>query len=182
MPDSNGHAGGEVDLMGVHTPPAASAPAPAPAGGGDLVDFLGFGDPAPAAAAPASPPANSPPFSPSVSMSGDEYQNTWGGINDSESLVTMVPLQAVPKSADEVEAKLAKHNIMTMASGELPAEFKFFLYAKEASSGALVLIQGNLEKQGEALLVLTVKISGGDGAAGQAKVDKLAAVMTTALA
>lgn len=178
MPDSNGHAGGEVDLMGV-----GSAPPPAPAPVNELVDFLGFGDPTRAAApVPPPPPANSPPFSPSASLTGDDYQGKWGAISDSEALVTMVPMKGIPGSTEEVEASLARYNIKTMASGELPTEFKFFLYAQETSSNALILIQGNLDKQpGEALLVLTVKISGGDGGLGQQKVDKLAAVMSTAL-
>lgn len=180
LAESNGHAGGEVDLMGVGSSPAAAAPAPAP-GGDALVDFLGFGYATPAAA-PAPPPANSPPFVPGVTMAGDDYQNTWGAINDSESLVAMVPLKRIPGSTDEVETALSRYNISTMASGELPTEFKFFLYAQESSSNALVLIQGNLDKQsGDALLILTVKLSGGDGSSGQASVDKLAAVMTTAL-
>jgi AP-4 complex subunit beta-1 len=118
-----------------------------------------------------------------VSMTGDEYQTTWGAINDSESLVTMVPLKGMPGSTDEVESALNRYNIMTMASGELPTEFKFFLYARESSSNSLVLIQGNIDKQsGDALLILTCKISGGTGSSGQASVDKLGAVMTTALA
>lgn len=179
--ESNGHVGA-VDLMGGGAPPGEPpAPSPAPAETGDLVDFLSMGDPTPVAAS-TPPAANSPPFSPGVSLTGDEYQNSWGAINDSESLVTMIPLKGVPKTTDEVESALAKFNIMTMASGELPTEFKFFMYAKDTSSNSLVLIQGNLDKQsGEALLVLTVKISGGDGSPEQAKVDKLAAVMTTAL-
>lgn len=178
--ESNGH--GEVDLMGGGAPPVVPpAASPAPVATGDLVDFLSMGEPTPAAAS-TTPPANSPPFSAAVSLTGDEYQNSWGAINDSESLVTMIPLKGVPKSTDEVESALAKFNIMTMASGELPTEFKFFMYAQDTSSNSIVLIQGNLDKQsGEALLVLTVKISGGDGSPGQAKVDKLAAVMTTAL-
>lgn len=184
MPVANGHAVGEVDLMGGGGPPPAAAAAapPAPAPAGDLVDFLGFGDPTPAAA-PAPPPANAPPFSPTANLSGEDYQNSWGAINDSESIVTMIPMKSIPASTDEVEAKLAKNNIMTMASGELPNEFKFFLYARETASNALVLIQGNVDKQsGEALLLLTCKVSGSDGLQDQKKIDVLTAVMTQSLA
>ena len=181
IPEANGHAGGEVDLMGGGGPPVAAAAPPAPAPAGDLVDFLGFGDPSPAAA-PA-PHAHAPPFSPSASLSGDDYQNSWGAINDSVSIVTMIPMKGIPGSTDEVEAALATNNIMTMASGELPTEFKFFLYARETSSNALILIQGNIDKQsGEALLLLTCKVSGGDGLNDQKKIDILTAVMTQSLA
>ena len=181
IPEANGHAtGGDAfDLMGGGAPAAAPA-APPPAG--DLVDFLGFGDPAPAAT-PAPPPAGTPPFVASASLSGDEYQNLWGTINDSEAIVTMIPMKSIPGSTDEVEAKLAKNNIMTMASGELPTEFKFFLYAQESASSGFVLIQGNIDKQsGEALLLLTCKVSGGDGLLNQKKIDILTAVMTQSLA
>ena len=72
---------------------------------------------------------------------------------------------------------------MTMASGELPTEFKFFLYAQESTSDGFVLIQGNIDKQsGEALLLLTCKVSGGDGVQDQKKIDILTAVMTQSLA
>jgi AP-4 complex subunit beta-1 len=167
----------------IHVPviqSTASSAAIAPAPSGDLLDILGLGD-----SAPPSPTVSSsgPPFSAAVRLTGDEYQSTWGGISDLQSLVTMVPLKRIPSSTEQVEAALAKHNIMTMASGELPTEFKFFLYAQESASNSLMLIQGNLDKQaGEALLVLTVKINGGDGGPlDQTKVDKLTAVLSTAL-
>ena len=172
--------GGEVDLLG--NPSESAPPARAPAPAGDLLDFLGLGDPAPAAA-PAPPPVNAPPFSPSASMTGDEYQSQWGAISDADALVTMIPMPSLPGSTDEVEAKLAKNNIMTMASGELPNEFKFFLYAQETASNGLVLIQGNIDKQsGEPMLLLACKVSGGDGVLDQKKIDILTAVMSQSLA
>jgi len=186
IPETNSYAGaGEVDLMGSGGAQSVAAPAapPAPPPAGDVFDFLGVADPTPAAApTPASHDSNAPAFEKNVTMSGDDYQKHWGVINDSESIVTMVPMKAIPRSTEEVENALAKYNIMTMASGELPTEFKFFLYAQESSSKSMVLIQGNLDKEsGEALLVLTCKISGGNGISDQHSVDKLAAVMATAL-
>jgi hypothetical protein len=187
VPETNGgYAPGDADLMGGgggYEPSAPAAP-PAPAPAPDLVDLLGFGDPTPAAT-PAPPPplasSGGPAFSASATMTGDEYQEKWGAVNDSESIVTMIPMRGIPNNTDEVENKLANHNVMTMASGELPTEFKFFLYAQETASGALVLIQGNIQKGDEPLLILTVKVHGGDGLPDQQKVDKLSEVMTQAL-
>eukprot|EP00797_Seminavis_robusta_P024560 Sro413_g138080.2 (414) ;mRNA; r:32220-33461 len=171
--------GGGLDVLGKTSAPA---PAPAVAAAAGSFDLLGMGDPGGAAPAPAAP-SGGPPFNAAVSMTGDEYQNTWGAINDSQSVVSMVPLKKIPGSTQEVETALARHGIKTMASGELPTEFKFFLYAQDSPTGLLMLIQGNLDKQsGEALLVLTVKVNGGDGGASdQQKVDTLTAVMSSAL-
>lgn len=184
--ETNGsYAAGDTDLMGGSGGGyEASAPAalPGPALAGDVVDFLGFGDPSPSAT-PAPPPAPSggQPFSDSITMTGEGYQEKWSAVNDSDSIVTMIPMKSIPSNTDEVEHALAKHNIITMASGELPTEFKFFLYAQEVESGALVLIQGNIQKGDEPLLILTVKIHGSDGLSDQEKVDKLTEVMTRAL-
>ena len=187
IPQTNGgYASGDADLMGGGDGYEASTPAapPAAAHATNVMDFLGFGDPAPA---PAPPPASSgggadgPAFNASATMTGDDYQEKWGAVSDSEAIVTMVPLKGIPSNTEEVENKLAKHHVMTMASGELPTELKFFLYAQETASGALVLIQGNIQKGDEPLLILTVKIHGGDGLSDQQKVDKLTEVMTQAL-
>ena len=120
------------------------------------MDLLGFGDDTPA------PPRSSRRckcslLEPGVTMSGEEYQSLWGSISDAEATVTTVPLNAVPTSTDVVEEALASNNVMTMASGELPTEFKFFLYAKD-TSGVLFLLQGNVSKTpGEALMIVTIK-------------------------
>ena len=66
-----------------------------------------------------------------------------------------------------------------MASGELPNEFKFFLYAADSNNtGAVFLIQSNIEKTAEPLMIVTVKVSGGGG---PGMVEKLIDVMTKAL-
>jgi len=138
-------------------PPAAAATSP-PAG---VVDLLGFGDSAPAPAAPPAPPSFA--LVP-ISISGDEYQTTWGAIPDAQANVVMVPLKSMPTSTGTVETSLAAHNVQTMASGELPQEFKFFLYAKSAGN-SLFLVQSNISKTEEPVMILTVKVQAGGGAA-----------------
>jgi vesicle coat complex subunit len=167
-------------------------PAPAPEGGGfeaaaappplaapalyapahdatDVMDLLGFGD-------TMLPTMLS--LVPNVTMSGDVYQSTWGSISDADATVTTIPLNAVPTSTDAAEAALARNNIMTMASGELPTEFKFFLYAKDTSD-VMFLLQGNVSKSpGEPLLIITIKATGGTASA---KIEQLVELIRSSL-
>lgn len=164
--------------------PSAPVTDPGAAGGFADVDLLGFGgpsEPASPAPPPAAPVAASAQISlsPQVALSGEEYQNTWGAISDGESEVRIVPLPSLPSSADQVESALARYGIMTMASGELSNEFKFFFYAQDSISGNLFLVQANLEKTADPTLVVTVKVSGGGAA--QQPVDQLIEVMNAAL-
>jgi AP-4 complex subunit beta-1 len=144
------------------TPPAGETVAQRPtvpaAANAMVADLLGFDSPVapPAAAAQESAFA----LAPGVTMTGDEYQSKWASISDSEAIVSTVSLRSVPSSTDEIEAGLTSISVSTMASGELPAEFKFFLYAKHATSGNFFLIQSNIGKAGEPLMIITVKISG----------------------
>jgi AP-4 complex subunit beta-1 len=156
----------------VHTvAPPALAPAAAAA---DVMDLLGFGGDAPAPAPVAPPPGLSLK---NMTMSGDEYQNHWGAISDSEAIVTAVQVSSMPSNTEQVEQTLAAYNVLTMASGELPNEFKFFLYAADEVSGEIFLIQSNLSKGGEPLLILTIKATG----AGAGKVEQLVDVIRSAL-
>jgi AP-4 complex subunit beta-1 len=79
---------------------------------------------------------------------------------------------------------LGASGIQTMASGELPAEFKFFLYAQEQNNGALFLIQSNIDKSSsqEPLMIVTVKLANAMTADPQTLTDQLMALMTKALA
>ena len=117
---------------------------------------------------------------PGVTMTGDEYQSTWASISDGDATVTTIPLNAVPTSTDAVETVLANNaNIMTMASGELPTEFKFFLYCKDTAD-VFYLLQCNVSKTpGEALFIVTIKTSG--GAAGNAKIEQLVELLRSSL-
>jgi AP-4 complex subunit beta-1 len=157
------------------------------------VDLLGFGGPSssPVAASAASPPPPAPPLSsshavagislnPSVAMTGDEYQAKWGAIPDADATVSTVFLPRLPASTDAIEQALASAHVMTMASGELPNEFKFFLYCQDGASGSFFLIQSNIEKTaGEPLIILTIKKSGGSG--GPDLIERLVEVINKAL-
>jgi hypothetical protein len=90
-------------------------------------------------------------------MTGDAYQSSWGSIPDNDAAVSAIPLPRMPSNTGEVESKLASRHIVTMASGELPNEFKFFLYAQDAATSEMFLIQANVEKSADPLLILTVK-------------------------
>ena len=43
-----------------------------------------------------------------------------------EAVVVSTPMRFGPTSTDVVKGALGTFNVMTMVSGELPAEFKFF--------------------------------------------------------
>ncbi len=125
------------------------------------VDLLGFGtEPTPAPVLPTS--AASFALNPGVSMSGDEYQTSWSSVPDAESHVLSIPLSNLPSSTNAVESPLAQASIKTMASGELPSEFKFFLYAQDSSPDAsLILVQASIAKGSTpSEMLLTLKISG----------------------
>jgi hypothetical protein len=112
-------------------------------------------------------------------MTGEQYQSKWGSIADADASVSTVPLAQLPASTDQVEQSLAAASIMTMASGELPNEFKFFLYAEDSVTRSFFLIQSNVEKTAEPLMIVTVKVCGGSG--GPALVESLMQVITSAL-
>lgn len=155
--------------------PAMHSVAPAP-GGGDVMDLLGFGG-GPPAPAPNAPP-NAGLALKTVTMTGDDYQNYWSIISDADALVTAVPVSSMPSNTEQVEQILAAYHIVTMASGELPNEFKFFLYTADAGSDELFLIQSNLSKGGEPLLILTIKAT---GAVAAGKVEQLVDIIRSAL-
>lgn len=154
-------------------------PAPAAGESGMVMDLLGFGGGgAPPAPAPVAPPSSGLTLSGSATMTGDEYQSHWGAIPDSEATVTAIPIGAIPTNTDQVEGTLAAYNVLTMASGELPAEFKFFLYAADEASGEMFLIQSNCSKGGEPLLIVTIKATGPTAVG---KMDQLVDVIRNAL-
>jgi AP-4 complex subunit beta-1 len=164
-----------------HDAPAQVHIAPAPAST-DYVDLLGdLGSPSPPPAAPPAPSTTATfSLNAALSMTAEEYQSKWGTIPDADATVSMVPLKQLPTSADQVEQSLARVAVLTMASGELPNEFKFFLYATDSASGTVFLIQSNIEKTEEPIMIVTVKMSGGGGG-GTLLVEKLISTMTSAL-
>ena len=156
---------------------------PVPLADAGEVDLLGFGGPSePLPAAPA-PTASVLSLSPGASLSGDQYQSMWGSISDADAVVSTIPLPSLPPSTDHVEHALAGIHIMTMASGELPNEFKFFLYAQDAESGSYLLIQSNIDKSSphDALMIVTIKVTttGSDSAS---LADQLVQTMASHLA
>lgn len=56
-----------------------------------------------------------------------------------------VDLQRLPSSPAELEASLASHRIMTLASGDLPDIMKFLLYAQDLD-GNMYLVQAVIAK------------------------------------
>eukprot|EP00591_Stephanopyxis_turris_P011481 CAMPEP_0195531852 /NCGR_PEP_ID=MMETSP0794_2-20130614/36507_1 /TAXON_ID=515487 /ORGANISM="Stephanopyxis turris, Strain CCMP 815" /LENGTH=843 /DNA_ID=CAMNT_0040663807 /DNA_START=252 /DNA_END=2783 /DNA_ORIENTATION=- len=151
-------------------------PAPAPSAVDTVVDLLGFGDPAPVVAAP---PTSSIALSSNVNMDGDAYQSLWGA-QANPILSLQIPLRNLPSTTTDVESSLANVNILTMASGELPTELKFFLYAQEAPAGVTFLLQLVVKKPPSAIqLDVEIKTSpGGD----REKADQLVELMKGALA
>ena len=160
------------------TTATTTAPAAPPAAAPE-VDLLGFGGPpAPAAATPVPPAAASGlSLHPSMTMTGDEYQSKWEAVPDAQASVSTVPLTSLPPDAGSLELKLKGVSIQTMASGELPNEFKFYLYAQDAVNGTLFLIQSNIEKTADPLMIVTVKTSGGTGTG----VDELIQLISNAM-
>jgi len=165
--------------------PVTETAAPPPVNDGMVADLLGFD-------APVAPPAQPPPaasqqspfaLATDITMTGDEYQSKWATISDADAIVCTVLLRAVPGSTGEIESALSDISVFTMASGELPTEFKFFLYAKDAGSGCVFLIQSNVGKSGEPLMIITVKVSGENMSSEQQqqKVDQLIQTVQGAL-
>lgn len=129
------------------TPQPTTIPAstPAPAETAPIVaDLLDFMDSAPVSTPqPTSSPPVSISFTAGFTMTGDEYQTMWGA--QVEAANTSFSLNHLPSSTDQIEAGLAGVNLYTMASGELPTEFKLFLYGKE-DNGSTFLLQAVISK------------------------------------
>mmetsp|Transcript_16779 Transcript_16779/g.25356 ORF Transcript_16779/g.25356 Transcript_16779/m.25356 type:complete len:794 (-) Transcript_16779:8-2389(-) len=138
--------------------PVVEGPA-APADGG-VVDLLGFGgDAAPApAAAPVAPPSTSLSLRSAMTMSGDEYQAAWEAIPDADATVTAIPLSSMP-TLQWMEQTLTSVHIFTMASGEVENELKFYHYCCDESD-TFYLIQSNISKDQDPLLIVTCKSQG----------------------
>jgi hypothetical protein len=119
-----------------------------------------------------------------VSLSGEEYQSKWGAVSDLEAVVISLPMSSRPPSTDGVEAALGTFNVMTMASGELETEFKFFLYCQEEDyyGGSFILIQAVVMKSPPSL-TLTIKPSGEvvNSNKQKEKIDQLVELIRSAL-
>ncbi|KAL7465895.1 hypothetical protein ACHAXS_006200 [Conticribra weissflogii] len=154
------------------------------------VDLLGFGDdvsamsvPTPAPVGPAS--LQSLSLKSEVILTGEDYQRKWSSVPDGEAVViSALPMTNGPTSTDGVEEPLKVFNVFTMASGELPNEYKFFLYGQEedAYGGGFFLVQAVVSKA-PFTLSLTIKPSGGDAnlTKRNEKIDQLVELIKSAL-
>lgn len=180
------HMSGASLNDGYGADPAALAHQPAPSA---EVDLLGFGFDDPPAPTPAATTSSnslqSLSLKSSLSLSGEDYQGKWGSVPDSEAIVLSgIPMSSAPPSTDVVEGALSAFSVFTMASGELPSEFKFFLYAQEEDTfgGCYFLAQAVALKQPSSLN-LTIKPVGGDADPNKRKekVDQLVELIKSAL-
>jgi len=172
-----------VDSAPIVPPPTADAPAPplttpsvqlpTTSVPNTVVDLLGFGggDPAPPLPVAAAPPSSFSLKS-NVIMAGEEYQASWETIPDADATVTAIPMKFMPSSTDQVEQLLSSANVYTMASGELPTEFKFFLYAQGVEN-EWFLIQSNISKGDEPLLIVTIKTTNNNSKSAELLVEHL---------
>ena len=112
-------------------------------------DLLGFDTPSPVVATTpvAAKSSSDISFVTGATMSGDDFQDNWQTIPDTDAFVETISLPTVPSSTSTIEAALNGIGVCTMASGELPDEFKLFFYAQEeGGDGCIVLIQSNISK------------------------------------
>jgi len=100
-----------------------------------IADLLDFG---------ISTPPPIPTLRPQVTMDGEKYQQLWTA--HPEAINAIIPLKKLPDLTSEIETALASFNIQTMASGELPTEFKFFMYAQQNDNDNIILLQAVVEK------------------------------------
>jgi len=106
------------------------------------MDLLGFGDDIGASESSRS----SLILDASYAMTSDDYQSQWGSISDTQAFHSTVSLRTQPTSTEMVENLLQQASIKPMASGELPSELKFFLYAKDSRRNSVILIQLSISK------------------------------------
>jgi len=174
-----------ADSAPIVPPPIAAAPAPAPTAiaaappptptaemGNSVMDLLGFNPPDPIPTP--LPPSPSFALKSVVTMSGEEYQASWDRVPDADATVSAIPMKSMPVSTEAVERQLSSFHIFTMASGELPTEFKFFLYAASTSE-ELFMVQSNVNKADTAdpLLIVTIKTTNGSNKSKELLVDEL---------
>lgn len=144
------------------TPQSSTTNPPATAAVADLLDFGVTLDEPPLQPTPA-PPTNTLNLAPNVTMAGDTYQSIWGANPEAASL--LIPLKQPPTNIPQIEQTLANSRIYTMASGELPTEFKFFLYTQELDTQQYLLLQAVFRKdttQPDLNIVIKISSSSAD--------------------
>ena len=164
-----------TNIPAVTPQPAPSNPS-ATAAVADLLDFGGPSDEPPLQPTPAPTPTLN--LTPNVTMTGDTYQSIWGANAEAASL--LIPLKQPPSNIPQTEQTLANSGIYTMASGELPTEFKFFLYAQDLDTEQFLLLQAVFRKDAADLNVV-IKISDGNDADNKIKANLLIDVVKNSL-
>lgn len=119
-------------------PQGSNAPPPAPSMDLLDMDFMGGGAPAAQAPAPAAPFA----LVPNPAMDAQTFQSKWTAYRVVGNVVLQLP--AVPAQSD-IEQAFAGCGIMTMASGDVGPQYKFFFYAQD-QRGQVYLAETLLEK------------------------------------
>jgi len=155
----SGGASSSGDLLGggglVDDDAATVAPLAPRAAAPDPLDLLGGGL---GGASATLPPQLGPSLVPSAgSVDPATFQAKWAQIASEEKFENL-PLVALPASTTAVDAALSQKHVNTTASGELPALFKFFFYAKDNQAG-LYLVQCVIDKASKTA-GLTVKVDG----------------------
>ena len=142
-----------------------------------LGDLLGFGDnsPTPAPTLPASE-SGGLSLDYNATMTGDAFQKLWGEVSLS-TLDSSFTLKILPNTFD-IEGALASVGINTMASGELPSELKFFLYAREIQTTSTILLLVIVSKSNPAQFSYVIKTNVVDASK---KCDVLIAKIKSAL-
>ena len=146
-----------------------SVPVPSPAAevGGvaafDVMeDLLGFGTPSPTPAPVTAP--SSIVLASDFSMTGERYQELWGAQPDASATTATLSISSPPMGGTaEIEANLSQSNIFTMASGELPSELKFFLYAQEKDVASTTFLLQVIISKATSTASVTIKGFGGVG-------------------
>ena len=125
----------------------------------DYEDLLGFFQGSTSISTPESS-ANPPPpnFQKGFTLDGDTFQQIWE--SSPEGFSTLSPTSVIHTPAS-IESCLSPFNIYTMASGDLDAEIKIFLYAN--LDGAAYLLQLTIDKTCEPR-VCGLVVKGGDSA------------------
>jgi len=152
------------------TPSAATEPLQADAGGNaaeTYEDLLGFAEEppppassgAPSATPPQPPAADAMKLNPSFSIDGATFQSVWQRLP--EACSSICPATKIHTTA-EVESTLTTKGVLTMASGEMDSELKFFLYCQDSEDGSMYLLQCGIDKTCEPRVVsIVVKSEGG---------------------
>ena len=147
------------DIFGGGGAPAPVAPVAPPVAASPMDAFSGMGmDAGPSMMGSSMmPPPTGPSLIPSQgSVDPQTFQAKWAQINGEDTFD--LPLSRLPPSTNAVDAILNPQHVNTMASGELPALFKFFFYAKD-DRNTLYLVQCIIDKPSKNAN-LTVKVDG----------------------